>query len=82
MTSVRKTLKRWSDQHKTGQFLAKFALKITTKAAVFLPIFFRPSLPHFSAILSLKILRNLTFFPRPIRSPVFKKVMGSVGGEG
>ena len=45
MTFVRKTLKRWSDQRKTDQFLAKFALKITTKAAVFLPIFFRPSLP-------------------------------------
>ena len=46
MTFVRKTLKRWSDQRKTDQFLAKFALKITTKAAVFLPIFFRPSLPR------------------------------------
>ena len=46
MTFVRKTLKRWSDQRKSDQFLAKFALKITTKAAVFLPIFFQPSLPR------------------------------------
>ena len=29
MTSVRKTLKHWSDQHKTNRFQAKFALKIT-----------------------------------------------------
>ena len=73
MTSVRKTLKRWSDQGKTDQFLAKFALKITTKATVFLPIFSSQVCPEssheipaksvdFSAILCVKILRNLTFF--------------------
>ena len=78
MTSVRKMLKMlvWSVQ--TDWFLVKFALKITTKSAVFLPIAFRPSLPpkipaksaDFSAILSLKIPRNLTFIPPSIRSPV------------
>ena len=46
MTSVRKTLKRWSDQCKTDRFLVKFALKITTKSAVFLTIAFQPSLPQ------------------------------------
>ena len=46
MTSVRKTLKRWSDQCKTDRFLAKFALKITTKSAVFLLVAFQPSLPR------------------------------------
>ena len=77
MTYVRKTLKRWSDQRKTDRFLAKFALKITTKSALFLPIAFRPSLarkfPRNRPIfpdLSLKIPGNLTFFLRPIRSPV------------
>ena len=80
MTSVTKTLKT-SDQRKTDRFLTKFALKITTKSAVFFPIALLPSLPensreipaksaHFSSILSLKIPRNLTFFPRTIRSPV------------
>ena len=77
MTSVRKTLKTlvWSAQnwsifseicpensHKirrffTDSFLAKFALKIPAKSA------------DFSVILSLKIPRNFTFFPWPIRSP-------------
>ena len=42
---LEKHSKRWSDQHKTSRFLAKFALKITPKSAVFLPIAFRPSLP-------------------------------------
>ena len=46
MSSVRKTLKTPSDQCKTDQFLARFALKITTKSAIYLPIAFRPSLPR------------------------------------
>ena len=45
MTFVRKTLKRWSDQSKSDQFLAKFALKITTKAADFFPAKFAPKVP-------------------------------------
>ena len=46
MTSVRKTLKAlvWSAQKR--RFLAKFALKITTKSAVFLAIAFWWSLPQ------------------------------------
>ena len=44
MTSVRKNWKPRSDQRKPDRFLAKFALKITTKSVVFLPIAFRPSL--------------------------------------
>ena len=58
----------------------KFALKITTKLAVFYRLLLGevcPEISHeipakwadFSANLSLKIPRNLTFFPRPIRSP-------------
>ena len=78
MTSVRKTLKTlvWSAQNRsisseiypennhkirrfcTDCFPAKFAPKIPAKSA------------DFSANLSLKIPRNLTFFRRPIRSPV------------
>ena len=78
MTSVRKTLKAlvWSAQNRstsseifpennhiirrfrTDCFPAKFAPKIPAKSA------------DFSAILSLKIPRDLTFFRRPIRSPV------------
>ena len=77
MTSVRKTLKTlvWSAQNRsisseicpannhkiyclfTHCFPAKFAPKIPAKLA------------NFSAILSLKIQQNLTFFPRPIRRP-------------
>ena len=78
MSSVRKTLKTlvWSAQNRlisceicpennhkirrlfTHCFPAKFTLKIPTKST------------DFSAILSPKILRNLPFFPRIIRSPV------------
>ena len=52
MTSVRKTLKTlvWSAQ-------VKFAMKITTKSAGFLPIAFRPSLPR-------KFPWNRPIFPR------------------
>ena len=46
MTSVRKTLKTLVCERQTDRFLAKFALKITRKSAVFLPIAFRPSLPR------------------------------------
>ena len=65
-----------SDYRKTDQFLAKFAQKIPTKTAIFYWLFVSevyPKIPmksaDFSANLSLNILRNLTFFPRPIRSP-------------
>ena len=81
MTSVRKTLKTllWSVQNRsilsefcpknsqkirhflTNCFLAKFPPKIPTK--------FQQNWLIFFAILSLKIPQNLTFFPRPIRSP-------------
>ena len=72
MTSLRKMLKCWSDQRKTDQFLAKFALKITTKSAVFYRLLFGEVCPEnvreipakstdFSLKLSLKIPRNLTF---------------------
>ena len=82
MTSVRKTSKTlvWKVQnrsiaseiclennHKIGRFftdcfLARFAPKFPSEIPV--------KLVDFSANLSLKIPRNLTFFPRPIRSPV------------
>ena len=69
---LEKRLKRWSDQRKTDWFLAKFALKITTKWAVFYRLLFGEVCPEnsreipaksadFSANLSLKIPRNLTF---------------------
>ena len=82
MASVRKTLKTlaWKVQNRsisseicpennhkirhsfTDCFPAKFAPKVPTKSA------------DFSAILSLKIPQNLTFFPRPIRSPGYQTV--------
>ena len=69
---LEKRLKRWSDQRKTDRFLAKFALKITTKLAVFYQLLFGEVCPEnsckipakwadFSVNLSLKIPRNLTF---------------------
>ena len=65
---------------KIDEFLARFALKITTKLAVFYQLLFGEvcleisrKIPTKSADFStnffLKISRNLTFFPRPIRSP-------------
>ena len=75
MTSVRKTLKTlvWSAQNRL--ISSEICWKIT-KSAVFLPIVcpensceIPAKLADFSMILSLKIPRNLTFFPRPIRSP-------------
>ena len=76
MTSVRKTIKCWSDQCKTDQFLAKFALKTATKSAVFYRLLFGEVCPEnsreigrISANLSLKIPQNLTFssatYPKP-----------------
>ena len=76
MTSVRKTIKCWSDQCKTDQFLAKFALKTATKSAVFYRLLFSEVCPEnsreigqISANLSLKIPQNLTFssatYPKP-----------------
>ena len=67
---LEKRLKCRSDQRKTDWFLAKFALKITAKSAVFLPIAFRPSLPpkisaksaDFSAILSPNNPMKFDFF--------------------
>ena len=69
-----------SNQHKIDWFLAKFTQKVLTKSAVFYQLFFREASPenfckilvkwaNFSANLSLKILRNSTFFLQPIRSP-------------
>ena len=46
MTSVRKTLKCWSDQCKTDRFLAKFALKTATKSAVFYRLLFSEVCPE------------------------------------
>ena len=80
MTSVRKTLKCWSDQRKTDWFLAKFALKITTKSTVFYRLLFGEVCPKnsgkitaksadFSANLSLKIPRNLTFSSATCQKP-------------
>ena len=75
MTSVRKTLKTlvWSAQKRS--ILGKFALKVTTKSAVFYQLLSGQICPKncheipstsadFSAILSLKIAQNLTFFFR------------------
>ena len=89
--SVRKTLKTlvWSAQIQS--ILVKFALKITTKSTVFLPIAFRLSLPlkfprnsckigRFFRNFVPKILRNLTFFPWPIRSPDLCNFFGSYYG--
>ena len=50
----------------TDCFLAKFALKIPVKST------------DFSAICLLKIKRNLTFFPQPIRSPALTRLV-SIG---
>ena len=50
MTSVRKT--GWSDQRKTDEFLAKFALKITTKSAVFYRLLFGEICPENSREIS------------------------------
>ena len=80
MTSVRKTLKLWSDQHKSNWFLAKFALKITTKSAIFYRLLFGEVCPEnsrkisvkladFSANLSLRIPQNLTFSSATCQKP-------------
>ena len=80
MTSVRKTLKHWSHQRRSDRFLAKFALKITTKSAVFYRLLFGEGclensreMPaksaDFSANLSLKMPRNLTFFSATYQKP-------------
>ena len=81
MTSVRKTLKTgWSDQRKTDWFLAKFALKVTTKPAVFYRLLFGEVCPEnsreitarsadFSANLSPKIPLNLTFSSATCQKP-------------
>ena len=74
MTSVRKTLKTlvWLVQNRSVS--SKICPENNHKSPVFLLIAFRPSLPQkfsrnpaksadFSAILSLKIPQNLTFFP-------------------
>ena len=69
-----------SNQHKIDWFLAKFTQKVLTKSAVFYQLFFGEASPenfckilvksaNFSANLSLKIVRNSTFFLQPIRSP-------------
>ena len=89
MTSVRKTLKTlvWSTQnrsissdvfpennHKIRRF---FTDCFPTKLVLKIPAKFR-EIGRFSAILSLKIPRNLTFFfPQSIRSPVFGRLCWS-----
>ena len=62
--------KRSWNQRKTDRSLAKFAQKISAKLAFFNDRFSAKFGPNFSANLSLKIPRNLTFFPRPFRGPV------------
>ena len=85
MISVRKTLKTlvWSAQIAWSQvnwFLAKFALKITTKSAVSTDCFlgkFAPKTPAklswdrpiFPRICPQKSLEIWLFLPRPVRSP-------------
>ena len=84
MTSVRRTWKRCSDERKTDRFLAKFALKITTKSAVFYRLLFGEVCPEnsreipaktadFSANFSLNIPRNLTFSFAIYLKPCLKK---------
>ena len=83
MTSVIKTLKIlvWSAQNRS--ISSEICLENNHKIGRFLLIAFWWSLPRklprnppksadFSANLSLKIPRNLTFLPRPIRSPLRK----------
>ena len=76
MTSVRS----WSGQRKTDRFLAKFTLKITTKSAFFCLLLFGEVYPEnsseipaksadFSANLSLKNPRNLTFSSTTYQKP-------------
>ena len=80
MTSVRKTLKMlvWSAQ--TNRFLVKFALKVTTKSALFTDCFsakfalkisakFPQNQPIFLWICPQKSREIWLLFPRPIRSP-------------
>ena len=73
MTSVRKTLKRWSDRRKADRHLTKFSLKNNHKIGLFYRLIFGEVWPKhsresaansadFSANLPLKIPRNLTFF--------------------
>ena len=93
---LEKRYKRWSDQCKTDRFLAKFALKITTKLAVFYWLLFGEVCPanfskipmksaDFSVNLSLKICEIWLFLPRPIRSlhkGAFTKFFYRVEGDG
>ena len=73
--------KWWSDQRKTDRSPAKFALKITTKSAVFYRLLFGEVCPEISREIPAKLAdfsMNLfqksreiwLFSPRPIRSPV------------
>ena len=79
ITSVRKTLKTLV----SDWFLAKFALKITTKSAVFYRLLFDEVCPEnsceittksadFSTNLSLKIPWNLTFSSATCQKPCIK----------
>ena len=78
MTSVRKTLKIlvWSGQNRSisSEIFPENNLKIRRFCTHCFPAKFAPKIPaksaDFSAILSLTIPRNMTFFLRPIRSPV------------
>ena len=81
LTSVRKTLKTlvWSGQN--WLISSKFALKITTKLAVFTDCYsakFGPKisakLANFSMNLSLKSCEIWLFFPQPIRSPAVFRI--------
>ena len=78
MTFVRKTLKLlvWSGQNRSisSEIFPENNLKIRRFCTHCFPAKFAPKIPaksaDFSAILSLTIPRNMTFFLRPIRSPV------------
>ena len=73
--SVKKQKTRSSNQLKIDRFLAKLPRKFLQNQPFFTIFYFGKVSPknfrsaHYSVILSLKIPQNLTFFPRPIRSP-------------
>ena len=81
MTSVRKHKKRWSDQRKTDRFLAKFALKITTKIHRFFSDYFPAKFAQQIPAKSADFFRNFvpknpgkfdSFFLQLIRSPALR----------
>ena len=77
MTSVREMLKTlvWSAQNRS--ISCEICPENNHKISHFLLIAFWQSLPLISANFSLKSRKNLTFFPRPIRSPSRSDVTGA-----